>query len=86
MKLNSKTIIPVCLALFLGVSQAAWAKSYKSHGKEIGEKLDKAEDKAKEKASDAKEKAKDVAHDAKEKGKEIHDKAKDKAHDLIDKT
>jgi F0F1-type ATP synthase membrane subunit b/b' len=86
MKINKKTITSAFLLGLCGIVFPTWATSNEEKGKEIGKKIDHAEEKVKEKAHDAKEKAKEIAKDTKEKGKELHDKAKDKAHEAIDKS
>ena len=67
MKFSSMISLLSFFVLFLGLSQDAWAKSHKGRFQEIGEKLDKAEEKAKEKG-------KEVIDDAKKKGKKVRDK------------
>jgi F0F1-type ATP synthase membrane subunit b/b' len=86
MKFNSKVSLSVLCALFLALSQTSCGKSHKQQGQEIGEKLDKAEEKAKEMSREAKERAHKAAENAKEKGRETKEAAKEKAHDIIDKT
>lgn len=84
MKFNSKIGIAF-LAVFLGLSQIGHAKTWEDRGKEAGEKVDSAVEKAKEKGKEVADAAKEKAEQAKEKAKDAHDAAKDKAHKVIDK-
>jgi gas vesicle protein len=84
MKFYPKVVMPVLLTVFLGLSHAAWAKSNKEQGKEIGAKVDDAKDKVKEKAHDAKEKGKEVVDKVKEKATDAKDKVKEKIHEATE--